>query len=107
MEHLVFEADEPHEIIFACREPILKADWQQFDGLTEFVPPKTPWLGFDHDAIPLGTLAGYPNAAGFDVSKLWNADFRESHFDFKRLSDAEIGIRVVALFQAWLYYCLL
>lgn len=107
MEHLVFEADEPHETVFACREAILKADWQRFDGLTDFIPLKTPWLGFDHDAIPLGTFAEYPNTASFNGSKLWNANFRDSHFDFKELSDAEIGRRVVALFQAWLYYGLL
>ena len=107
MEHLVFEADEPHETVFACREAILKADWQLFDRLTDFVPLKTPWLGFDHDAMPLGTFAEYPTTAGFDGSKLWNASFRESHFDFKGLSDAELGRRVVALFQAWLYYGLL
>ena len=107
MEHFVFEADEPHETVFACRESVLKADWQQFDGLTDFVPLKTPWLGFDHDAMPLGAFAEYPNTAGFDESKLWNANFRESHLDFKELSGTEIGRRVVALFQAWLYYGLL
>jgi len=107
MEHLVFKADEPYEVVFACREAILKADWQQFNGLTDFIPLKTPWLGFGHDAVKLGTFAEYPNSAGFDVSKLWNADFHESHFGFKELSDAEIGRRVAALFQAWLYYGLL
>jgi hypothetical protein len=107
MEHLVFEADEPHETVFTCREAVLKVDWQQFNGLIDFVPLKTPWLGFDHDAIPVGTFEEYPNTAGFKQSKIWNADFRESHFDFKELSATEIGRRVVALFQAWLYYGLL
>src|SRR5437764_1169586 len=107
MEHLVFKADEPHETVWACREAILKADWQRFEGLTDFVPLKTPWLGFDHDAIKLGTFVEYPKTAGFIESNLWNANFRESRFDFGELSDAEIGRRVVALFQAWLYYGLL
>ncbi|MCJ1244651.1 hypothetical protein MMC30_001850 [Trapelia coarctata] len=107
MEHPVFEADEPHETVSAYREAVLKADWQHFDRLTDFLPPKTPWLGFDHDSMPLGKFAEYPSTAGLDGSRLWNADFRDSHVDFKHLSGAEIGRRVAALFQAWLFYGLL
>ncbi|KAH6666291.1 hypothetical protein B0J14DRAFT_705325 [Halenospora varia] len=106
MEHLVFPAIEPQETVSACRESILIADWQQADSssLMDFLPPKTPWLGFHHNAMQLGILAEYPNASGFNHSKLWNAEFRESHFDFKELPDAEIGGQVAAFFQSWLYY---
>ena len=107
MEHLFFEANKPNETVFACREAVLRTDWEKFDGLIDFVPFKTPWLGFDHDKIPLGTFAEYPNTVGFNRSNLWNVNFRESHLDFKELSGAEIGRRSVALSQAWLYYGLL
>jgi hypothetical protein len=107
MEHLVFEADEPSETIFACKEAVLREDWQRFDNLIDFLPCKTPWLGFDHDAIPFGIFAEYPETAGFNHSELWNTNFRESHFDFKELPDAGIGGRVAAFFQAWLYYGLI
>ena len=108
MEHLFFLADEPRETVSACREAILKADWSRFIDLIDFIPLKTPWLGFDHDAIPLGTFTEYPNTAGFTVSELWNANFRDSHVEFKGITDTtEIGRRVTSLFQAWLYYGLL
>lgn len=104
MEHLIFEADESHETVSACREEVLRADWQNYQELIDFVPPKTPWLGFDHDALPVNKLPDYPKMAGFDTENLWNAEFRECHSDLKELSGLEISTQVVALFQAWLYY---
>jgi hypothetical protein len=107
MEHLVFQPDIPRETASAYHENILRSDWQHFDNLIDFVPERTLWLGFDHDKIPLGKLAQYATAAGFDEVGLWNAHFRESRPDFQELSGDEIGRRVAALFQAWLYYGLL
>lgn len=107
MEHLVFQADEPSKTVSASREPVLKEDWLPSESLVGFLPLKTPWLGFDHDAMPFGVLTEYPDNARFNPLELWNANFCESQHDFKQLSNARIGGKVAAFFQAWLYYGLL
>jgi hypothetical protein len=107
MEHLLCEAVASEETLFACREDRLRQDWQQLDELIDFVPNKTPWLGFDHDAISLSSFEKYPGNAGINQFELWNANFRIAHADFKCLPGAAIGKQAVAFFQAWLYYGLL
>jgi hypothetical protein len=110
MEHLVFEGDRQRrleETATAYREQVWKADWRQLDDLLDFVPPKTPWLGFNHDVIPLGKFADYPKTAGFIEFNLWNGRFWKSHPEFEYLSNDEVGPRVAAFFQSWLYFGLL
>lgn len=107
MEHLFFEADEPSETVSACRAAVLRSDWGRFHGLTDCVTPKTPWLGFDHDSMPLCTFPKYLDTAGYRGSEIWNASFQQSHSEFKELTGPQISRQVVALLQAWLYYGLL
>ncbi len=104
MEHLVFDAVASEETVFAYREDHLRQIWQQLDKLVDFLPNKTLWLGFNHDAIPLSTFEEYPGNAGFDQSELWSANFRGAHTSFRNLPAATIAGRSVAFFQSWLYY---
>ncbi|KAI4087731.1 MAG: hypothetical protein L6R37_008288 [Teloschistes peruensis] len=107
MEHLVFDADNAQETVSAFRENVLRQNWHILSRLLDFIPPKTPWFGFEHNAIPLGSLATYLDTTAFDVPMLWNAKFRTSHSRFQNLEGNVIGNQVVALLQSWLYLGLL
>ena len=108
MEHLFFRpCHDSNEAASAYHAIVLKADWRQTDYLIDFVELRTEWLGFDHDVVDFEKFEDYPTNAGFDESKLWIARFREAHLSFKDLPSVEIGRRVAALFQSWLYFGLL
>ena len=106
MEHLIFRANESYaaEAVHASRTPILETDWHTHTDLIDFVPPKIPWLGFNHDGQSSGSFDNYATTGGFDKSALWNGEFRASHADFRHIPNGEIGQRIAALFQAWFYF---
>lgn len=107
MEHLFFAADEPHETVAACKAAVLQSDWREMDALMDFVSVKTPWLGFNHDSIPLTSFDKYVEAAGYSKSDLWNANFRKSRPSIAEVHGGGIGKQIAALLQSWLYYGLL
>lgn len=102
MEHLVFEPDASEELRYAYTAEVLETDWARFDNLFDFVEPSTPWLGFSHDSIPLGKFMDYPKSAGYEIAKIWNGDFGDSHNMMKTQPAFEVGRRVASLLQAWL-----
>src|SRR4051794_24171053 len=74
MEHLFFEKniDDPSETKFAYESDTLWTDWAAVTDVIDFVPPETPWLGFEHDEAPRAdTLRDYPASIGWDIDQIW------------------------------------
>ncbi|KAI1362064.1 hypothetical protein F5Y08DRAFT_313072 [Xylaria arbuscula] len=107
MEHLIFDADCPEETKSAVLSPSLRMDWDSEIELMDFVAPKTLWLRFDHNEVPLCRLADYPARAGWNESHLWNAKFCDAWSGFSDIPISEVVGRVASFFQAWLFFGLL
>ncbi|KAM0812454.1 putative Heterokaryon incompatibility domain-containing protein [Seiridium cardinale] len=107
MEHLIFDADSPDETRSAVSALSLNTDWASKTELIDFASPRTRWLDFHHDELPLGSLSNYPKTANFNESCLWTAKFRESREAFDELPGDEIGLQIAAFFQAWFFFGLL
>jgi hypothetical protein len=110
MEHLFFEpsGDDPSEMKSAYESDILSMDWADMPDLIDFVPPETPWLGFEHDEAPRAQdLQDYPISFRWDTDQIWNGNLRQGHQDLETLHPSLIASRVASFLQAWLYYGLL
>jgi hypothetical protein len=107
MEHLLHEVEAPDEVKFAFGTDVLWTDWECGHQPPSFVEPRTVWMNFDHDVMPLCSFLEYPTAADFDQEHLWNATLEESYKEGKTATGSEIGEQVAALVQAWCFHGLL
>ena len=106
MEHLLFlpDADAPHELAAYASMLVLRSTWGTPQDLTDFIEPKTPWLGFEHNSVPHCRLKSYPSKAGYNEMSIWNGDLQRSKPEFSGLPGEAVGEHVAGFLQAWLYF---
>lgn len=105
MEHLFWVAFSPEETKAAFTGSILAADQGSLEEPhPSLIHPETPWFGFTHDNMPVVNYTDYPAAADFHPHEIWCAEFRQAHDGFQGLTGEQIGDRVTAFLQAWLFF---
>ncbi|KAL8789941.1 MAG: hypothetical protein Q9195_006602 [Heterodermia aff. obscurata] len=119
MEHLFYDLDDEYiadKVSSALNSDILRENQHEVSmklSLMPLVQPMTKWYGYNDDNVLHNSfgvqvdLADWPTVRGWDVDAWWDrGELRKAHTSLEdvAISPTEVGQRVAAMVQNWLYF---